>query len=99
MGLESLLQDKIMLIVSELTNRADPQFPNLPPLLGRDYGDGLHHSTLWYLGPSAYDKFAIAIAPVNMWHEQSFLNQRNQTLLMLEVPDKSSKAGKGVFSV
>lgn len=34
-----------------------------------------------------------------MHREQSFLNQSNQTLLMLEVPDKDNKAGKGLFSV
>lgn len=34
-----------------------------------------------------------------MHHEQSFLKQSNQTLLMLEVRDKGNKARKGVFSV
>lgn len=34
-----------------------------------------------------------------MHHEQSFLNQSNQTLLMLEAPDKHNKAWKGLFSV
>lgn len=33
-----------------------------------------------------------------MHHEQPFLNQSNRILLTLKVPDKGSKAGKGVFS-